>query len=336
MYKDYYKSLGLDRNASKDEVKKAYRKLAKQYHPDKNPDNKQAEEKFKEVSEAYEAINSGKSSNNGGYQQSSHDDFARGSSFNDFFRNFTGQSSNSQHYQQTTKGGDLRIRVSITLDEVINGGTKKLKFKRKIVCNPCSGKGGTDVSTCLKCNGVGVVNKNNGLFIVSVNCDNCNGTGTIIRNKCNTCSGTKFNYQEEIIDFKIRPGTKTGDTMMSYGYGNESVNGSPGDLYIKIQEETYPMGLQRKGVDFMMPVVVPLLSCILGDDLTIETPIGVLNVNLPAGTKDGNYISVKGKGIITDFAKGDFFFNVNYRIPSNITEEEKKILNKLKQSKNFK
>ena len=334
MYKDYYKSLGLDSSASKDDVKKAYRKLAKQYHPDKNPDNKQAEEKFKEVSEAYEAINSGKSTS-GGYQQSSNEDFFSGS-FNDFFRNFTGQSSNNRHYQQTTKGGDLRIRVSVTLDEVINGGTKKLKFKRKIVCNPCSGKGGTDVSTCLKCNGVGVVNKHNGLFMVSVNCDNCNGTGTIIKNKCNTCSGTKFNHKEEIIEFKIKPGTKTGDTMMSYGYGNESVNGSPGDLYIKIQEERYPMGLQRKGVDFMMPVVVPLLSCILGDDLTIETPIGELKVHLPPGTKDGNYISVKGKGIRTDFGEGDFFFNVNYRIPSNITEEEKEILNKLKQSKNFK
>tara|TARA_X000000368_G_C22929164_1_gene666744 strand:+ start:51 stop:1055 length:1005 start_codon:yes stop_codon:yes gene_type:complete len=334
MYKDYYKSLGLDRNASKDDVKKAYRKLAKQYHPDKNPDNKEAEEKFKEVTEAYEAINSGKSSNDS-YQTFGGEDFFNGS-FNDFFKNFTGQSSYNRQYQRQTKGGDLRIRIGVTLDEVINGGAKKLKFKRKVVCVTCSGKGGSDESTCSKCKGMGVINRHNGLFVVSVNCDNCNGTGTIIKNKCNTCSGTKFTYKEETIDVNIKPGLKTGDTMMSYGYGNESVNGNPGDLYIKIQEERYPMGLQRKGADLMMPIVVPLLSCILGDDLTIETPIGELKVHLPPGTKDNNYISIKGKGIRTDFGEGDFFFNVNYKMPTDITEEEKEILNKLKQSKNFK
>lgn len=338
MYKDYYKVLGLDKNASKDDVKKAYRKLAKQYHPDKNPNDKEAEEKFKEITEAYESINSGKTGYNTGYQQNYQTDFNDFfGNFNDFFRNFTGgYNNNGQYYQQKTKGGDLRIKVKVNLDEVINGTTKKLKFKRKIKCSKCKAKGGTDISTCLKCNGTGVINKHNGLFIVSVNCDNCNGTGKTIKNRCVDCNGSKFEYLEETIEVKIKPGTKTGDTLMAYGYGNESEMGNPGDLYIKIEEEQYPMGLQRKGADLMMPISVPILSAILGEDLTIKTPIGDLDVYLPPGTKDNQYISVKGKGISTDFGKGDFYFNVNYKMPVNITNEEKEILKKLKQSKNFK
>ena len=341
MYKDYYKILGLNSGASKDEVKKAYRKLAKKYHPDVNPNDAEAEKRFKEISEAYDAITNGKTSNPYGnsYQQSYNTDFNDFfGNFNDFFRNFNGGFNSQSYQQQRSTGGDLRIKVKVTLDEVINGGEKKLRFKRRIKCSPCDGKGGVgnDVSTCGKCHGTGIINKHNGLFIVSVNCDNCGGSGKIIKNKCKSCNGTKFDYKEETIDVKIKKGSKSGDTMVAAGYGNENELGRAGDLYIRIEEERYPMGLQRKGGDLMMPISVSILSSILGEDLTIKTPIGDIDVTLMPGTKDGQYIKAKGKGIPTDFGTGDFYFSVNYKVPISITKEERKILEDLKQSKNFK
>jgi molecular chaperone DnaJ len=343
MYKDYYKILGLSQGASKDDVKKAYRKLAKKYHPDKNPNNLEAEKRFKEVSEAYECITSGKTNNgqNSYYQQSAQTDFNDFfGNFNDFFRNFAGGGYNSNRYyqEQKRKGGDLRIKVNVTLDEVINGGEKKLRFRRKVKCSTCDGKGGIgdDVYTCGKCNGNGKINRNNGLFVVSIACDNCDGTGKVIKNKCKSCGGSKFNYKEETIDVDIKKGVKTGDTMVAAGYGNENEFGVAGDLYIKIQEERYPMGIQRNGPDLMMPISVSILSSILGEDLTIKTPIGDIDVHLTPGTKDGQYIKAIGKGIPSDFRIGDFYFSVNYKIPINISDKEREILEELKQSKNFK
>lgn len=330
MYKDYYKILGLQKGASQDEVKKAYRTLAKKYHPDKNPDNKEAEEKFKEISEAYEHITSGKSEQQN--QEYNFNDFFGG--FNDFFRNFNNRQSS--YYEQRRTGGDLRIKVNISLNDVINGGSKKLRFKRKVRCKTCNAKGGSDVETCRKCNGSGVINAHNGIFHVQVTCDSCGGSGRIIKNKCKTCHGSKFEEKEETIDVQIKIGSKTGDTYVAHKMGNENEQGIPGDLYVKIQEEPYPMGLQRKGFDLMMPISVPILSSLLGDELNITTPIGDIKVNLPKSTKDGAYIKAPNKGILHDFGSGDFYFSVNYRYPINITNEEKEVLEKLKQNENFK
>ncbi len=333
MYKDYYQVLGLNKGATLDEVKSTYRKLAKQYHPDKNPGDKQSEEKFKEINEAYEAINSGKSDNR--QQQTGYTDFNDFfSGFNDFFSNFNTQYTGYSTHQ---KSNDLRIKIKVGLEDVINGSQKKFKFRRKVRCNTCLGKGGDekDVTVCHKCNGHGQIHKHNGLFHITSTCDVCYGKGKTIKKKCNTCHGEGFLQKEETIEVNIHKGVKTGDTLISYGFGNENEMGVAGDLIVKIEEDVYPMGIQRKGADLMMPIAVPLLSSILGENLTINTPIGDIEVYLAPGTRDTQYIKAKGKGIPTDFGTGDFYFSVNYRMPMNITEEEREILTKLRKSKNF-
>jgi molecular chaperone DnaJ len=340
MYKDYHQVLGVNRNASPDDVKKAYRTLAKKYHPDKNPGDKAAETKFKEVSEAYDAITNGKSqqqSQQGGYTGGY---TTGGTDFHDFFRQFHGQGQQRQQRQRQKPqhGGDLRIRVNISIEDVIKGGVKKLKFKRKVKCNSCNGKGGfgDDKAICGGCNGAGRVLKSNGFMNVEVDCDRCGGQGRVIKNKCKSCLGEKLTPVQETVDAKINKGAKTGDTMVIAGKGNEDNLGRAGDLYVQIQEEPYKMGIQRSGADLMMPLSVSILSSILGEKLIVNTPIGDIEVEVKAGSKRGEYASAKGKGIPTDFGVGDFYFAIDYKIPVKITDEEREILEKLKNSNSFK
>jgi molecular chaperone DnaJ len=331
MHKDYYKILGLNKGASMDDVKKAYRKLAKEYHPDKNSGK---EEKFKEISEAYEAITSGKSNQQ---QQNSY------SGFEDFFRQYEtqfsgfgfGQEFNRQQHQS---GGDLRIKTTINLDDVIKGTTKKLRFKRKVKCNTCSATGSKDGQTdkCGKCGGLGSVYRNNGPFRLNVQCDSCSGSGRIPKNKCDTCNGSKFVDKEELVDVKISPGLKTGDTLWVENLGNESVHGISGNLLVQITEEPYKNGLKRQGADLMMPINTNIINSILGQTIRVNTPVGDIDVTIRPGTKNGEYVEVPGKGIPTDFGQGSFYFNINFDVPVNITQEERELLEKLKNSKNFK
>jgi len=251
MSKDYYNVLGVDRNASEDEIKKAYRKMAMKFHPDKNPDNPEAESKFKEAAEAYDVLSTPDKKSNydrfGSANGGGGNPFG-GGGFNmeDIFSNFGDIFGNSfnQRYgggqKPQSRGSNLRIKVSLTIDEILKGVSKKLKYKRQDKCGTCDGKGGTDVRNCIPCNGSGqrtvVQNTPFGQIRQQMTCPDCSGSGNQIRNKCGQCHGAGTTPKEQIVEVEIPIGVHSGMQLSMQGFGNNVRDGIPGDLYIIIDE----------------------------------------------------------------------------------------------------
>lgn len=350
MSKDYYKILGVDRGASDDEIKKAYRKMAMQYHPDKNssPD---AEAKFKEAAEAYDVLSTpDKKSNYDRYGSAEGNPFGgfgggRGfgnmddifSQFGDIFGQFNNRYSRGGNTQQ--KGSDLRIKVTLTIDEIIKGATKKIKFKRAKQCKTCSGNGGTDVRTCLPCNGTGqrVVIQNTpfGQIRQATSCPDCQGSGKQIINKCRPCGGDGTILDEVVTDVDIPAGLSTGAQLNMKGYGNESRNGISGNLIIQIEEikESY---FRRENNNIIIEKTISVIDAIVGSNIKVKTPHGDVSLTISPGTQHGDTLRVRGKGIPDyNYGLGDLLVVVSIKIPKKIDLDEKMILEKLKDSKNF-
>ena len=350
MAKDYYDVLGVDRNATEDEIKKSYRKMAMKWHPDRNPDNPEAEVKFKEAAEAYDVLSTPDKKSNYdrfGSADGGGNPFGggRGHGFNmdDIFSQFGdifgGGFGGQRQQQRQAKGSDLRIKVSLTIEEIINGVTKKLKYKRNEPCSPCNGKGGSDVRTCIPCNGSGhrtvIQNTPFGQIRNSSTCPDCNGTGNQITNKCNVCHGQATLPKEQTVDVEIPKGVGNGMQMTMAGFGNHVLNGVPGDLYI-VFDEIREMYFRREGGNIITDVEISVIDAIIGANVTVKSPHGDVIVAIEPGTEHGKIIRINGKGI-PDIHEGmgSLIINVKIRIPKSINLEQKAMLEKLKNAGNF-
>jgi molecular chaperone DnaJ len=351
MSKDYYKILDIDKNASKEDIKKAYRKMAMKYHPDKNPDNKEAEAKFKEAAEAYEVLSDdNKKSNYDRYGSSdtSGNPFSSGfgydindifSQFGDVFGDAFGRRYGGQQRRQT-KGSDLRIKVTLNIEDILKGTNKKIKYKRQSSCNTCQGKGGTDIRDCSVCNGSGrrtvVQNTPFGQVRQETGCLECKGSGKQVKNKCGQCHGEGTISKEEVIDIDIPSGLKSGVQLEMRGYGNHIRDGVPGDLYIIIDElkESY---FRRENNNIIIEKEISVIDAIIGSNLKVKTPHGEMDLKIDQGTQHDTRIRFSGKGIPDfNYGLGDLYIIVKIRVPKDINLEEKSILEKLSKSKNFK
>ncbi len=358
--RDYYEVLGVGKNASKDEIKKSYRKVALKYHPDRNPDNPEAEEKFKEAAEAYEVLSddqkkaaydryghAGVSGAAGGAGGFSMDDIF--SQFSDIFGggfDFFGQQGRSQKRRGGgQKGSNLRIRVSLTLEEIATGVNKKIKVKKYIVCGTCGGSGAKDhnsVKTCATCNGSGYVRKVQSTFLGQMQttsvCPTCNGSGQQITNKCGTCKGEGRTYGQETISIDIPAGVGEGMQLSMSGKGNAGLNGGPnGDLLINVHEKEHEF-FARDNNNILYELDVNFADAVLGTAVEVPTLTGKVKVTLPPGTQGGKIFRLRGKGLpsVQGYGQGDQLIHVNIWVPTDVNSDERKSLEKLREAKNFK
>lgn len=360
--RDYYEVLGVDKNASKDEMKKAYRKLAMRYHPDKNPGDKAAEEKFKEAASAYEVLSDddkrarydrfGHAGVDGqGYQSANMEDifsrfsdiFGQGPPFESFF----GGSGGGRGRRRSTgeRGGDLRIKVTLTVADIVQGVEKTLKYNRYLSCETCGGTGAetsSDFQTCGTCNGMGEVRRQvgGGFFqqIVVSACPTCNGEGRIITSKCGTCSGEGRTMGEETLIVNIPAGISENMQIPKRGFGHAGKRGgNPGDLLIQIEEKPSD-DFERDNDNLHHVTFISFPDAALGTQLEVPTPTGgTKKFKVPAGTPAGKTFRLKGLGIpnIKGYGVGDLFVHVNVWIPKRLNGEERRMMDKLRQSKNF-
>ncbi len=356
--RDYYEILDVNKGASTEEIKKAYRKTAIKYHPDKNPDDKSAEEKFKEAAEAYEVLsNPDKKArydrfghdgvNNGGGSVNMDDIFSQfgdifgGSPFGDVFGRSQGNGG-----RQMRKGSNLRIKLKLNLEEVANGVEKKIKVRRMIACEPCSGTGaksGTAFSTCRTCNGTGqirrVVNTMLGQMISASTCTTCNGEGKIISERCQSCNGDGVKPEEEVIPIKIPAGVREGMQVSMSGKGNFPPRGGvAGDLLIAIEEEEHPSLKRDEQNNLHYDLHINFVDAVIGSSVEVPTIDGKARITVEPGTQSGKILRLRGKGIreVNGYGVGDQLVHVNIWTPKQVSKEEKAILEKLRESSNFK
>jgi molecular chaperone DnaJ len=357
--RDYYEILGIDRSAPQEEIKKAYRKLAIKYHPDKNPDDPSCEDKFKEAAEAYEVLSNPEKKqrydqfghqgvNGGGYggHGMSMDDIF--SQFGDIFggtafEGFFGGGGGSRG-RATKRGSNLRIKLKLTLDEIATGAEKKIKVKRYIACQECSGNGsknGTSLQNCSTCQGSGqvrkVVNTMLGQMVSTSTCPACHGEGSTISHKCSACQGEGRVLNEEVISIKVPSGVAEGMQLSMSGKGNApSRGGIPGDLLIVIEEIEHEI-LKRDGNNIVYDQYVSFIDAVLGATLEVPTIEGKVKIKIDPGTQSGKILRLKGKGIkdLNGHQKGDQLIYINVWTPQELSKDEADILLKFKGSKNF-
>lgn len=362
--RDYYDILGVGRQAEADEIKKAYRKLAIKYHPDKNPDNPEAEDKFKEAAEAYEVLSNPEKRQR--YDQFGHagnsasggfggggmnmedifsqfgDIFGGGSPFESFFGGASRSGGGGRG--RGRRGSNLRIRVKLTLEEIANGVEKNIKVNKQVNCKECAGSGAKDsnsVTTCQTCHGRGsvhrVTNTILGQMQTTSTCPVCNGEGTVITEKCTPCKGSGNVRGEETITINIPAGVSEGMQLSMSGKGNAgSRGGVPGDLIILIDEVPHET-LKRDGINVIYDLYINFADATLGCSVEVPTIGGKAKLKIEPGTQAGKILRMKGKGIpeVNSYRKGDQLVYVNVWTPKTVSKEEKSILEKLKSSKNF-
>lgn len=364
---DYYEVLGVDKNASANDIKKAYRRKAMQYHPDKNPGDKQAEEKFKEAAEAYSVLSdpdkkarydqygfAGVNGNDGfggfgGAQGMDMSDIF--SMFGDIFggggggfSGFSGFSGWGGPQQARHRGADLRVSVKLTLQEIAEGATKKFKVKKYVPCQHCNGSGaeGNSTETCPECNGRGRVMHTMRTPIGIMNreavCPKCGGDGKIIKNKCRHCSGDGITMGEELVEVQIPAGVAEGMQLSMRGKGNAGKqNGIAGDLLIQILEEKHPQ-LIRDEKDLIYNLLLDIPTATLGGVVEVPTLKENVKLTIDAGTQPGKTLRLRGKGLpaLNEYGKGDIVVNVSVYIPETLTKDEKKTIESFRESDNFK
>ncbi len=362
--RDYYDVLGVSRNADVSDIKRAYRQIAIKYHPDKNPNDPTAEEKFKEAAEAYEVLSNPEKrqrydqfghqgvNNGGGYGGGgmSMDDIF--SQFSDIFGDRGGRGSSGNPFESFFGGGgtrgrqgtNLRIKLKLSLEEVANGTERKVKVKRYVSCQACGGNGaknGTALRICRTCNGTGqvrrVVNTMLGQMVSASTCPTCNGEGRMVETPCDVCQGEGRTKEEEVITIKIPAGVADGMQLSMSGKGNVPPRGgTPGDLLIVIEEEEHPT-LKREGIHVIHDLQISFADAALGTHVEVPTIEGRARIKIEPGTQAGKVLRLKGKGIreLNGYNQGDQLIHVNVWTPQTLSREEVQMLEKLRKSPNF-
>ena len=363
--RDYYEVLGVEKNASADEIKKAYRKKAIQYHPDKNPGDKAAEEKFKEAAEAYEVLSDPQKRQR--YDQFGHAGMGGaggfsggGMSMEDIFSHFGdifggagfdlgdlfGGGGRSRG-PRVRRGSDMRVKVRLTLEEIATGCEKKIKVRKQVQCKSCNGTGSEDgrTETCPTCKGTGrTVRQQRGIFgmmQVQAECETCHGEGQIIKNKCAKCNGEGVVRDEEIITINIPAGVAAGMQLTMQGKGNAAPHGGiAGDLLILIEEEQHKDFI-RQDSDLIYNLLLDMPTAILGGQIQIPTLSGEARITITPGTQPGKVLRMRGKGLprIDQYGRtygtGDLLINVGVYIPERLSKDERKLIEKLQDSPNI-
>lgn len=363
--RDFYEILGVSKTATADEIKKAYRKVAMQFHPDRNPGDKEAEEKFKEAAEAYEILSDadkkakydryghqafGPGTSGGAHSSNMDDIFSQfGDIFGeDMFGSFFGGGGRRGGGGRTARGQrgtNLRIKLKLTFEEIAKGVTKSVKVKKHVLCTTCGGSGAKDknsVQTCGTCNGSGQVRKVTSTFLGQMQtvstCPTCNGEGTTVTAKCGSCKGEGRVYGEETISIDIPAGVQEGMQLSMNGKGNAGERGgAPGDLIIQIEEETHAE-LHRDGLNVAYDLHISIPDAVFGTQVEVPTIDGRAKIKIPPGTQSGKIFRLKGKGFpeVQGYGKGDQLIQVNVWTPQHVTADEKEALEKLGKSENFK
>lgn len=361
--RDYYEVLGVSKSADATEIKKAYRKLALKYHPDKNPGDKEAEEKFKEAAEAYDVLSNEEKRRR--YDQFGHagvggagqGGFGGGmsmddifSQFGDIFGSFGGFSGfggfgGGRSARRVNRGTNLRVKVKMNLQEIATGIEKKIKVKKYVACQHCNGTGAKDgksYSTCSTCKGSGQVTRVQntilGAMQTTSTCPTCEGEGKIINEKCTFCNGEGVLMSEEVISINIPAGVGEGMQLSLSGKGNAARRGGVnGDLIVLIEEEEHPE-LVRDGNDLLYNVFIGYPEAVLGETVEIPTIEGKVKVKIEAGTQPGKILRLRGKGLpdVNGYGKGDLLAKVNVWIPKNLSKDERKLVEKMKEAEGFK
>jgi molecular chaperone DnaJ len=364
MKRDYYEILGVTKSSTSDEIKKSYRKVAMQYHPDRNTGDKAAEEKFKEAAEAYEvlsdsdkraqydrfghaAVNNGRGGFNGGGMNmddifNQFGDVFGDDLFGSFFGGRRGGGGNSRSHG--VRGSNLRIKIKLNYEEIAKGVTKNIKVKKHVSCSTCHGSGAKDkgsIQTCSTCGGSGQVRRVSNTFLGQMQtvttCPTCNGEGTSITAKCAVCKGEGRVFGEELVNIDIPAGVQEGMQLSASGKGNAGERGGPnGDLIILIEEETHP-DLQRDGLNVAFDLHITFTDAVFGTQVEVPTIDGKAKIRIPPGTQSGKIFRLKGKGFpsVNSYEKGDQLIHINVWTPQQVSSEEKAMLDKLGLSPNF-
>ena len=344
--RDYYEVLGIAKTASDDEIKKAYRKMAMKYHPDRNPDNAEAEEKFKEASEAYEVLSD--SEKRSMYDRMGHGAFEGGGGFGGFGGGFSAEDIFSQfgdifggafgggsrgNSNRQRRGSDLRYLMELTLEEAIKGVKKTINYSAPAPCEVCDGKGAkdaSDVQTCTTCHGSGQVRLQQGFFAVQQTCSTCRGTGKMIKNPCNNCHGSGIKDRQHTLEVTIPAGVDNGDRVRLTGKGEAVANGQAGDLYVEVQVREHEI-FQRDGADLYMDVPINIADAVLGKDIEIPTLDGRVNLKIPEGTQTGRMFRLRGKGVkpVRQTMVGDLLCRVVVETPTDLSERQRELFKEL-------